>query len=104
MSRRLFVDISDTAKSQVLAAEEWWRRNRPKAPNAIREELERAASLISMQPDLGARARNVALEGVRRLHLARVRHYVYYHVVPDPDRVEILGFWHDSREGEPRLR
>jgi hypothetical protein len=56
VSRPLFVDISDTAKSQVLAAEEWWRLNRPKAPNAIREELERAASLISVQPDLSARA------------------------------------------------
>jgi hypothetical protein len=35
------------AKAQIRAAEEWWRLNRPKAPNAIREELERAASLIS---------------------------------------------------------
>lgn len=62
----------------------------PKAPNAIREELERAASLISLQPEIGARARNISLPGVRRLHLSRVRHYVYYRVVTDPERIELL--------------
>jgi plasmid stabilization system protein ParE len=70
--------------------EDWWRVNRPKAPNAIREELERASLLISVQPEIGARARNISLAGVRRLHLARVRYYVYYRVVGDPERIEIL--------------
>ena len=38
---------ANLAKAQVRAAEQWWRQNRLKAPNAIREELERAAVLIS---------------------------------------------------------
>jgi hypothetical protein len=41
---------SDLARGQIRAAEDWWRRNRPKAPHAIREEIERAASIISIQP------------------------------------------------------
>ena len=43
MSRPLHVDVSDLAKAQILAAEEWWRVNRAKAPNAVREDLERAS-------------------------------------------------------------
>jgi len=70
---------------------------------AIREELERAGSIISVQPEAGARALNVSLAGVRRLHLARVRYYVYYRLLADSERVEILAFWHESRGSGPPL-
>ena len=103
MSRSLHIDISDLAKAQVRAAEEWWRLNRPKAPNAVREELERASLLMSIQPESGARARNISLPGVRRVHLARVRYHVYYRVLADPERIEILAFWHTSRGGTPPI-
>jgi hypothetical protein len=76
--RPLPIEVSDLARAQIRAAQDWWRVNRPKAPNAIREELERASLLISVQPEIGARARNISLAGVRRLHLASVRYYVYY--------------------------
>ena len=78
MSRPLHVDVSDLAKAQILAAEEWWRVNRAKAPNAVREDLERASSLIAVQPEIGARAKNISLPGVRRLRLARIRYDLYY--------------------------
>jgi hypothetical protein len=103
VSRPLHIEVSDLARAQILAAEEWWRVNRPKAPNAIREELERASLLISIQPEIGARARQVSLAGVRRLQLARVRYHVYYRVVTDPERTEVLGFWHESRGSSPPL-
>jgi hypothetical protein len=73
VSRPLHVDVSDLAAAQIRAAEEWWRVNRLKAPNAIREELERASSLISVEPEIGLRARNVSLTGVRRVHRASAR-------------------------------
>lgn len=103
MSRPLDIEISDLAKAQIRAAEDWWRLNRPKAPNAIREELERTASIISVQPEAGARALNVSLSGVRRLHLARVRYYVYYWLQSAPERIEILAFWHERRGSGPAL-
>jgi plasmid stabilization system protein ParE len=103
VSRPLDIGISDLAKAQIRTAEDWWRLKRPKAPNAIREELERAASIISVQPEIGARARNASLSGVRRLHLARVRYYVYYWLLTDPERIEILAFWHESRGSDPPL-
>jgi plasmid stabilization system protein ParE len=103
VSRPLDVEVSDLAKAQIRTAESWWRQNRPKAPNAIREELERASLLISIQPAVGSRARNISLIGVRRLHLARVRYHVYYRVMNDPERIEILAFWHASRRSRPPL-
>jgi plasmid stabilization system protein ParE len=99
----LHVEVSDLANAQIDAAERWWRLNRPKAPNAIREELERASQLISARPNVGAKARNVSLPGVRRLRIARVRYYVYYRVVSDPDQVEILALWHESRGSGPPI-
>lgn len=77
----LHIEVSDLANTQIDAAERRWRLNRPKAPNAIREELERASQLISARPNVGAKATNVSLPGVRRLRIARVRYYVYYRVV-----------------------
>lgn len=101
MKRPLPIEVSDLAKAQIRAAEEWWRRHRPAAPSAIREELERASWLMAVQPGVGALARNVSLPGVRRLHLARIRYDLYYRVVADPDRVEVLAFWHSSRGSGP---
>jgi putative addiction module component (TIGR02574 family) len=36
----LKIAVSDLARTQIRTADEWWRLNRPKAPNAIREELD----------------------------------------------------------------
>lgn len=80
MSEPFHVEVSGVAAEQIRVAEAWWRRNRPKAPNAIREELERASALVAAQPDIGSRARNAKLAGVRRVHLSRVRYHLYYRV------------------------
>jgi plasmid stabilization system protein ParE len=103
MRRPLAIVVTDVAKAQILTAEEWWRLNRPKAPDAIREELERASALIAAQPGLGSTARDPDLAGVRRLHLARVRYDIYYRVNQDLERVEVLAFWHASRGSGPPL-
>ena len=65
MNEALEIVVSALAAEQIRAAAEWWRLNRPKAPDAIREDIDRASSLIAIQSDLGARARNVTLPGVR---------------------------------------
>ena len=103
MSRPLHIQINELAKAQVRGAEEWWRLNRPSAPNAIREEFERAASLIALQPEIGTRARNVTLPHVRRLPLDRIRYHVYYRLIADAEQIEILAFWHASRGGNPPI-
>jgi hypothetical protein len=99
----LHVEVSDEAAGQIRVAEAWWRTNRPKAPNAIREEVERGSALIAVQPDIGARARRLALKDVRRIHLRRIRYYLYYRINETPRGIEVLGFWHSSRGDEPPI-
>jgi hypothetical protein len=77
--------------------------NRPQAPNAIREELERASSLIALQRGIGARACNATLVGVRRVHLARIHDDLYYRVVEAARQVELLAFWHTGRGSGPPI-
>jgi len=93
MSDRLPVKITDLAARQIREAEVWWRLNRTAAPNAIREELERAFSLIAVQPRVGSRATNVRLSDVRRVFMPRIKYHVYYHVVVEASEyVEIVAF------------
>jgi len=56
---------------------------------------------ISHYPGVGARATNAGLPGVRRIHLTRVRYYLYYRV--SGQVVEVLDLWHTSRGSGPDL-
>lgn len=103
MSRSLPIDVSDLARTQIAAADEWWCTNRPKAPQALQDDVQRASALIARQAEIGALARNLSLPGVRRLHLARIRYDLYYRIVGEPQRVEVLALWHASRGSNPPL-
>ncbi len=104
MTGPLRIDVSDLADRQIRKADLWWRQNREKAPNAIREELERIGSLIAFQPHLGARATNVKLPGVRRIHIERIHYDLYYRTVGSPpEYVEIVAFWGSRRGSGPRI-
>lgn len=95
------VKITRRASGQIREAASWWLLNRPAAPGALREELSRAFDFISHHPDIGARATNVRLEDVRRIHLSRIHYFLYYRV--RSTRIEVLSFWHSSRGQGPDL-
>lgn len=101
MSTPLRIEITDDARAQIAAAAAWWSENRPSAPGAVREDLDRILGLLSMQPGVGTRARRVKLSGVRRITLTRIRYYLYYRVTDDA--LQVLAFWHSSRDEEPGL-
>lgn len=103
MSDRLPVYVVNSAARAIVEAAEWWAANRPKAPGAFAEELERALRLIALQPGIGARAQNTKLNGVRRIHLARVHYHLYYRVVIARPAVEVLALWHTSRGSSPPI-
>jgi plasmid stabilization system protein ParE len=96
MSGTLPVRIVGSAARAIAEAGKWWAANRPKAPDAFAVDLERALQLIASQPAIGARARNAKLVDVRRVHLARVRYYLYYRLTSEP-AIEVLALWHTSR-------
>ncbi len=98
MSDRLPVSFTRRAARQVEEAGRWWRENRLSAPDVLREELERALELIAAQPQVGARARNVAVASVRRLLLSRVGYHLYYRISDTtPEGIQIIAFWHAKR-------
>jgi plasmid stabilization system protein ParE len=102
LSGKLPIRIVRSAADQITAASSWWDANRPKASGVFREEIERALELVSAQPQIGVRAANVRLAGVRRIHLSRIHYHLYYRVKESPDMVEILALWHTSRGSGPR--
>lgn len=103
MSEKLPIRIVRTAADQIVGASAWWDVHRPKAPGAFREEIERVLALLATQPWIGTKAGNVALAGVRRIHLSRVHYHLYYRVRESPRVVEILALWHASRGSGPEL-
>jgi plasmid stabilization system protein ParE len=84
-------------------AADWWTVNRPSAPRAFDEELQRALELISTHPSVGFKAANVKLPGVRRIHLSRIQYHVYYRLSSDGKTVEVLALWHARRGSGPSL-
>lgn len=103
MSPPLPVRITATAARSIAEAGNWWVSNRPKAPEAFAEELERSFELIASQPSVGARAISAKLSGVRRVHLARIHYHLYYRVAGTPLAIEVLALWHTSRGSTPGL-
>jgi plasmid stabilization system protein ParE len=99
----MIVRFTPRASREVAEAKRWWRANRTKAPNALEEEIRTALQLISTTPGIGENARNVALPGVRRIFLNRVKYHLYYRPNTKTQTVEVVAFWHVRRGTGPRL-
>ncbi len=97
------VKVVRRAVVQIDEAAAWWVKIRRDAPEAIREELQIALDLIARHPNIGAKALNFKLREVRRIHLSRIRYYLYYRVRVEAKTVEVLAFWHTSRAAQPNL-
>src|SRR2546422_7699982 len=95
------IKVTPRADRQIQKAASWWLANRPKAREAFKEELRRGFDLISQQPGVGSRATNLKLEGVLRIHLSRIRYFLYYRV--RTSRVEVLALWHSRRLKGPAM-
>jgi plasmid stabilization system protein ParE len=97
----LRIKIAARAAHQVRGAVQWWKENRPAAPNAIALDFGEAVSLLSEQAGIGARYEGARTPDVRRLFLGRVGYFICYRVVGDS--LYVLAFWHSSRERQPSL-
>jgi plasmid stabilization system protein ParE len=93
------IRVTRRADAHIEQAATWWQENRPLAPAALHEELAEAFALLASQPVIGAPALNARTKGVRRVHLARVRYYLYYRV--RGEQIDVLALWHTSRGNPP---
>jgi plasmid stabilization system protein ParE len=89
------------ARREISKAAEWWAENRPAAPGAIREDTEAALKVLVRQPGLGSNVDTVRAGPVRRFLLLRTQYCIYYRVRGKV--VEVVAFWHASRETGPSL-
>jgi plasmid stabilization system protein ParE len=97
----LSLRITERAAAETGRADAWWRDNRPGAPFAVREDLKGAYELLLRQPGVGVKVGNARLAGVRRLHLGRIRYFLYYRVTGE--ELIVLTLWHASRGSGPRI-
>lgn len=58
-------------------------------------------ALLAQEPGIGTKVDTPRPEAVRRLYLPRVRYFLYYRVRRDV--LEVVAFWHESRETGPSL-
>ena len=86
---------------EIERAEDWWQENRPAAPGAFRADLQGAFTLLLLQPGVGVKVGNTRLAGVRRVHLGRIRYFVYYQL--RPNELVVLSVWNSSRGKSPAL-
>ena len=93
--------VSRRAGREIERIVKWWAVNRPAAPGAVRQDLQAALELLLVQPDIGVRVKEASSPEVRRLHLDRIRYWVYYRV--RQNRLEVLSLWHSSRGSGPAV-
>jgi len=93
--------ITLRAAAQIEKADQWWSESRISAPEALREDLEAAFGLLVQQPGIGTTVASTKATGVRRLHLGRIRYFVYYRV--RESELVVLSFWHSSRGTSPAV-
>jgi plasmid stabilization system protein ParE len=90
------------ADAQIRAVDEWWRANRPAAPDLFTEELANCFVLLAQAPRIGKPyRRHPAIRGLHRVLLRATRYHVYY--VIRPDAVAVLAVWHSQRGQSPQL-
>lgn len=101
MTEPLSVVFQRRAIREAEAIDEWWRSNRPAAPELFATELEAMLGAAALMPSLGAPARSERARRVRRLLLRATRCHVYYRV--RDETLEVLAVWHATRGTGPGL-
>jgi plasmid stabilization system protein ParE len=101
VNQPLRIQVSPQAFAQIEEAAEWWARNRPAAPGAIRQDVADILDVLVRQPGIGMPTRRGRIKGLRRVNLDRVHYYLYYRV--SEGVLEVLAFWHTSRGRSPRI-
>jgi plasmid stabilization system protein ParE len=95
------VHTTPEADWQIRVIDDWWRKNRPAAPDLFLNELTESFELIGSAPQMGRAYRLSPVRGTRRILLGGKRYHVYY--VLRAQEVWILAVWHARRGSGPPL-
>lgn len=72
------VRTTPVCETQIAAIDDWWRANRPKAPDLFLDEVADTFALLESAPALGRPWSATDVPGVRRVVMRATRYHVYY--------------------------
>lgn len=98
------IRILPEAEEQARAVADWWRANRPAAPDLVKQELRRTFGVLAETPYIGSRYLRTRVPGVRRYPLKKTPYHVYYRVKEDGGEVVVLSVWSTVRKHGPPLQ
>lgn len=93
--------ITRRAAAEIERHADWWSKNRPAAPGAIRKDLRAVFRVLKEHPGIGAAVVEASSRDVRRFYVDRIHYWVYYRV--RDGRLEVLSVWHSARGHEPAV-
>lgn len=99
----LRVRFTPQAEAQAARSVDWWRRNRPSAPDLLADELEGCLALLRTAPDLGRPYRHRRVSGLRRVLLVETKYHVYYVHDEEARQIVVLSIWSAVRGSAPRI-
>lgn len=97
------LEISKRARRHIEKIQAWWIVNRPAAPTLFLDELAAAEGTLRGCPEGGTVYAMHKSGAVRRIHLERTRHHVYFRYRKDRDELIVLAVWGAPRERGPKL-
>lgn len=97
----LVLHVTRRAAAEIERHAEWWSKNRPAAPGAIRKDLRAAFRVLKEHPGMGGLVGEASSPDIRRFYVDRIHYWVYFRV--RGDRLEILSVWHSARGRGPAV-
>jgi len=98
------LEVAPRAEVQIREISEWWRVNRPAAPELFARELANALEMLIETPTLGVRYRERRGVIVQRLLLRKATYHLYFSYDARADLVAVRAVWHAARGVGPPLR
>ena len=98
------LEVAPRAEAQIRRISEWWRANRPAAPELFARELAHALEAIVETPMLGVRYAERQGVTIRRVLLRKSGYHAYFSYDPDADVASVRAVWHAARGVGPPLR
>jgi plasmid stabilization system protein ParE len=97
------LEVAPRAEAQIRRVSDWWRANRPAAPELFARELARALETLVEAPGSGVRYGERRGVAIRRLLLRKSSYHVYFSYDQVGDVVSVRAVWHAARGVGPSL-
>jgi plasmid stabilization system protein ParE len=103
MKKRYAVILAPATQLQARRISNWWRENRPSAPDLFDDEMAAALGRLADVPKTSPPYRTVRGRLIRRALMPRTFCHLYFEIHAERDLVHVVAVWHGARGRGPRL-